>query len=349
MLRRFLARTLGCILLLSIALLTSRGADTLPAQIPNAEFWRMVTEFSEPDGFFQFENFISNEPTYQVVLPDVTKLLKPGGAYLGVAPEQNFTYITATRPQVAFIVDIRRQNMIELLMYKALFEIAPDRAAFVSRLFSRKQPAGLATTASAEQLFRAYDTIPADPQLFTQTLQAIKDRLIKERGFKPVGDDEQKIEMIFNVFRNGGPGMDYAFSSPRRPVATLPSYYNLMVATDKQGKAWSYLASEENYRFVRDMQQKNLIVPLVGDFAGPKAIKAIGAYLKTHSASTRLFYISNVEDYLQPSWANYLSNLAALPQDDSTLLIRFDPNMNAPVTSLRLMKETPKTWPGRNW
>lgn len=349
MLRRILAGTLGSLLLLSIALLTSKGADTLPAQIPNAEFWRMVTEFSEPDGFFQFENFVSNEPTYQVVLPEVTKLLKPGGAYLGVAPEQNFTYIAATRPQIAFIVDIRRQNMIELLMYKALFEIAPDRATFVSHLFSRKKPSGITTQASAEQLFKAYDGLAPDPQLFTQTLQAIKDRLVKDRGFKPVGDDEAKIEKILGVFRTGGPGMDYAFASPRRPVATLPSYYNLMVATDKQGKAWSYLSSEENYRFVREMQQKNLIVPLVGDFGGPKAIKAVGAYLKSHGASTRLFYISNVEDYLQPTWVNYLSNLAALPQDDSTLLIKFDPNMDAPITSLRLMKATPPAWPGRSW
>jgi hypothetical protein len=143
--------------------------------------------------------------------------------------------------------------------------------------------------------------------------------------------------------------MDYAFASPRRPIATLPSYASLMTTTDSAGRAWSYLASEENYRFVRELQEKNLIVPVVGDFGGPKAIKAIGAYLKSQSISTRVFYISNVEDYLQPTWANYLANLAALPQDNSTLLIRFDPAMDKPSTSLRLMKDTPKAWPGRSW
>jgi hypothetical protein len=143
--------------------------------------------------------------------------------------------------------------------------------------------------------------------------------------------------------------MDYGYASQRRPVATLPSYYNLMVATDGRGKNWAYLATEDNYRFVREMQQKNLIVPLVGDFGGSKAIKAVGKYLKDHGALTHLFYISNVEDYLQPTWANYLSNLAALPQDDTTLLIHFAPNMDKPITSLRLMKDTPKSWPGRSW
>ena len=349
MLRRTVAGSVVLMLVLLITRLSPRAADTLPSQIPDAEFWRMVNEFSEPDGFFQFENFVSNEPTYQLVLPQVTQLIKPGGAYLGVAPEQNFTYIAATRPQIAFIVDIRRQNMIELLVYKALFELAPSRAEFMSKLFSRKLPEGLTANSTPDQLFRAYETVPADPQLLAATLQAVRDRLITQRGFKPVGDDEKKIEMILGVFRTGGPGMDYGFASPRRPAATLPSYYNLMVSNDGKGKNWAYLASEENYRFIREMQQKNLIVPVVGDFGGPKAIKAIGSYLTSHGAMTRLFYLSNVEDYLQASWPNYLSNLAALPQDDTTLLIRFDPNMDKPITSLRLMKDTPKNWPGRSW
>jgi len=348
MLRRTIA-AFTFLLLLSMDFPAFRAADTLPSQIPDSQFLQMLSEFSEPDGYFQFENFVSNEPTYQAVIPQAKQVIKPGGAYLGVAPEQNFTYIVATKPQIAFIVDIRRQNMIELLVYKALFEIAPNRAEFLSRLFSRKQPAGIPMNATPKQLFQAYENVKADAQLFSETLQAVKDKLIKQHGFKPVGDDEKKIELILNVFREGGPGMDYAFASPRRPTATLPSYYSLMVSTDGNGKNWSYLASEENYRYIREMQQKNLIVPLVGDFGGPKAIKAVGAFLKSHGATTRLFYISNVEDYLQASWQSYLSNLAALPQDESTLLIRFEPNMDKPITSLRLMKDTPKAWPGRSW
>jgi hypothetical protein len=117
-----------------------RPADTLPAQYTDTEFWRIVTELSEPGGSFPYENFVSNEINYQVVIPDVKRLTHPGGVYLGVAPEQNFTYIAAIQPKVAFIFDIRRQNLIELLMYKALFEMAPDRAEFVSRLFSRHIP-----------------------------------------------------------------------------------------------------------------------------------------------------------------------------------------------------------------
>src|SRR5205085_11190561 len=101
--------------------------------------------------------FVSNEVSYQDILPELTRIAKPGGAYLGVAPEQNFTYIAAIKPKVAFILDIRRQNMLELLMYKALFEMSADRGEFVSRLFSRPRPTGLAANASAETIFKAFD------------------------------------------------------------------------------------------------------------------------------------------------------------------------------------------------
>src|SRR5205085_8728427 len=112
---------------------------------------------SEPNGAFPYENFVSNEVSYQDILPDLSKIVKAGGAYLGVAPEQNFTYIATIRPKVAFILDIRRQNMIELLMYKALFEMSADRLEFISRLFSRQKPTGLAANASAETIFKAFD------------------------------------------------------------------------------------------------------------------------------------------------------------------------------------------------
>lgn len=340
--KRFL---IGLVGVLWLALPSSKGADTLPAQFTDAEFWRMVTDFSEPGGAFPYENFVSNEVSYQDVIPELTRIAKPGGAYLGVAPEQNFTYIAAIRPKIAFILDIRRQNMIELLMYKALFEMSADRVEFIARLFSRPKPAGLPPGASAEDIFKAFEPISGDPNLYKQTLQAMKDRLVRQHQFKLERDDEQKIEYIFNVFFRGGPRMDYAYASSS-PNNQVPSYYNLMVTTDGRGRNWSYLDTEERYKYVREMQLKNLIVPLVADFAGPKTIKTIGQYLKDHAALVSVFYISNVEDYLSASWPQYTANLAALPADDSTLLIRFIPVSS---TVLGRIRDVPQRWPGQYW
>jgi hypothetical protein len=300
-----------------------------------------VNDLSEPGGTYQYENFVSNEISYQAVIPELKRHVKPGGIYLGVSPEQNFTYISALQPKVAFILDIRRQNMIELLMYKALFEISPNRIDFVSRLFSRRRPAGLDEKSSVETIFKAIDSAPSDPQLSAETLAAIKDNLLKQHQFKPVGDDEQKLEFVFNVFSRGGPRMTYAFASPS-PNQNMPSYYFLMIAGDENGTNWSYLASEENYRFVREMQQKNLIVPLVGDFSGPKTLKAVGQYLKNQGALVSVFYLSNVEDYIESGWPGFIANLKALPQDDKTLVIR---HITPKTQLLGWMRDVPERWP----
>ena len=117
--------------------------EPLPARLTDQEFWTLSATLSEPNGFFRSENLVSNEHTFQYVVPALQQSAKPGGVYLGVAPDQNFTYMLATRPAIAFIVDIRRGNLQLHLMYKALFELASDRVDFIFRLFSRKRPEGL--------------------------------------------------------------------------------------------------------------------------------------------------------------------------------------------------------------
>src|SRR5712691_10042533 len=114
--------------------------ESLPGRISDRDFWTLVSDFSENGGFFRSDNFISNETTFQYVIPDLHKKTKPGGVYLGVGPDQNFTYIAALQPKVAFITDIRRQNLLEHLLYKAVFELSNNRAEFLSKLFSRPMP-----------------------------------------------------------------------------------------------------------------------------------------------------------------------------------------------------------------
>src|ERR1051326_7199564 len=117
---------------LLLVVFISRAAETLPQQLSDAEFWKIVSEFSEPNGYFQYEIVTSNETSYQTVLPDLMKTPRSGGAYLGVGPEQNFTYIAALQPKIAFIIDIRRDMMLEHLMYKAVFEMSAERADFIN-------------------------------------------------------------------------------------------------------------------------------------------------------------------------------------------------------------------------
>src|SRR5215471_9099660 len=158
------------------------AADTIPLQLTDDAFWRLVNDYSEQSGSFRFE-YMSNEQQFQYVIPRLKENRRPGGVYLGVGPEQNFTYIAALQPKIAFIFDIRRHNMIEHLVYKAIFEMSSDRADFLSRLFSRKAPTGLAENATARALFQGFRGAPPDPELYRRNLQSIKDHLIKVHKF----------------------------------------------------------------------------------------------------------------------------------------------------------------------
>jgi hypothetical protein len=323
--RRFaISASVAGVVLLSALLVTTpsyKAADTVPGQIADDAFWKMVTEFSEETGSFRFE-YMSNELQFQYVIPRLKENRKPGGVYLGVGPEQNFTYIAALQPKMAIICDIRRQNMIEHLVYKSIFEVSSDRADFLSRLFSRKRPDGLTEKSTARQLFQAFRSAPPDADLYRENLQAIKDRLTKTHRFRLTSGDMESVDFIYRIFFDTSSVFGYSAANFGGFGGT---YADLMTATDQQGVARSYLANEENFQVVRDLERKNLIVPIVGDFSGPKALRAAGRYIKDHGSTVAAFYTSNVEQYLfqqGDDWKHFLTNVSTFPLDSSSMFIR---------------------------
>ena len=324
-------RLIAAVALLLLAFAAARrvraAEDTLPPQLSDEAFWHLITDYSEAGGFFRFDNFISNEALFQHVLGRLKETTKPGGVYLGVGPDQNFTYIVALRPRIAFIVDIRRQNMLEHLMYKALIELSADRAEFLSRLFARQRPENIGPESSPEELFKAFRNVPAELDLFFANLDAIKIQLKERHRFKLSAEDEASIQYIFRAFYVGGPNLTYVGPvTPRYAVRNrMPSYADLMMQNDGEGQNHSYLSSEDNFGILKDLEQRNLIVPLIGDFAGPKTIRAVGTYLKQQNAAVTVFYLSNVEQYLfqqNDEWSRFYQNVATLPLDPNARFIR---------------------------
>ncbi len=300
-----------------------KATEPLPGRLTDDAFWKVVTGFSEEGGYFRFENFLSNELGFQTVIPALKEIAKPGGVYLGVGPEQNFTYISALQPKIAFIFDIRRQNMIEHLMYKAIFELSSDRADFLSRLVARKRPASLSADVSPDVLFAGYEALQHDARWAEENLSAIK-QVLRNHKFVLSKEDFDTIDYVYKVFVESGPDLDYNVGGFGGGGGS-PTYGQLMTAADKAGHNWSYLATEANYRTMRDMELRNLIIPLVGDFAGPKAIRAVAEYLVDHDAKVTAFYLSNVEQYLfqdSTHWRRFYRNVAALPLDPASTFIR---------------------------
>jgi hypothetical protein len=305
------------------ALVPGVPPNTLPTRISDGEFWRLVSEVSEPEGTFLSDNFVSNEEMFQHVIPALALTTRPGGAYLGVGPDQNFTYIVALRPRVAFIVDIRRQNLLLHLLYKALIELSHDRAEFLSRLFARSPRSEIGSKSSLKTLIAAYRGVPLSDALFRKNLRAVEDRLVRHHHFALTTDDLSRLASVYSAFARSG--LDIHYSIPGSPAVRFPTYADLTLQTDAEGEPRGYLATEARFEVLKHLEENNCIIPVVGDFAGQQALRAVGRYLREHGATITAFYMSNVEMYLfqaPRSWASFSANLASLPSDARSTLIR---------------------------
>jgi hypothetical protein len=328
--RRIAAAAVTAMLLLHVSS-AAVSRDTLPAALSDREFWLLIEQISEPDGFFRSnsgspDNLLSNETNVASVAGALAARVKASGVYLGVGPEQNFTYILAFEPKISFIVDIRRLNMLEHLLYKATFELSADRAEFMSRLFSRSRPDELHETSSADALFDAYEHIRADATLFERNFEQVRIHLTKAHGFVLSQEDLQQIRHVLTAFFDAGPDLSYTFlSSYYQGTLGMPTYRELLT-NDGQKNNWSFLSTEDRFRRIQAIQRKNLIIPLVGDFAGPKTLRSVANYMARHNALLRVFYTSNVEMYLfqqADDWKLFYENVSALPINSASSFIRF--------------------------
>jgi hypothetical protein len=325
-------------LLLPIVCATFAFAQTAPAKQPDslsaAEFSRLSRELSEEGGYFRSDNFTSNETAYLTVVDKLRQLGASGGAYIGVGPEQNFTYIAKLRPHIAFIMDIRRQAVLQHLVYKAVFHHAPDRVQFLALLLSRPLPKEKAPTAKSQltDILAYFSQALPDEKAFAANLALIRKTIQEEFQFPLSENDQKGVEYVYSTFRNDGLQISYR-SGTNNPGSGFggsfggggfPVLKDLITQTDLNGKLGNFLTSNEDFEFLRGLHRKNLIIPVVGNFGGPKALAAIGEYLKKTGFTVTAYYTSNVEQYLFDgdlfaAWAN---NVRKLPLTDKSLFIR---------------------------
>jgi hypothetical protein len=215
--------------------------------------------------------------------------------------------------------------MLEHLFYKALLETSADRVEFLSRLFARKAAASTPDS-SPEALFRAYKLDRPSSALFEANITSVLQYLENQKGFKLSEQDEAGIRHVAQAFFESGPDLSYTFFRGYGDSRRMPTYSELMTESDGVSRNWNFLATEAQFRAIQRMQRSNLIVPLVGDFAGPKAIRSVARYVQEHNSTVRAFYTSNVEQYLFqdiPTWKRFYDNVAFLPTDPTSTFIRY--------------------------
>jgi hypothetical protein len=315
--------TLKRAFLLAMVLLAALTTSQMRAAAQS--FAALSEQLSEPNGDFDTDNLISNESSYLHVIPALEQGGITGGVYIGVGPDQNFSYIARVRPTSAFIIDIRRDNLLLHLLFKALFAASRNRMEYLSLLTGRQLPDRLDSwrDATIEKIVMHIDE--AKP-LSAAALAANAERLhdaIKKSGIKVSEQDLATIDRFHGQFIRAG--LSLQFQSTGRPAREYyPTYRDLVLETDRRGRQVCYLASEDDFQFVKGLEAKDQIVPVVGNLAGPHALAAIGQEVARRGEKVSAFYISNIENYLflDGSFTRYIDNVKKLPHTDKSVVIR---------------------------
>ncbi len=304
-----------CFFLASAPGAREREAPPLTA----SQFVEAIKAISEEGGYFWNDNFVSNEASYLHPLKKMRELGIHGGIYIGVGPNQNFTYIASLHPRYAFIVDIRRQNLLEHLLFKALFHLAADRREYLSLLLSRPVTPGHLEREeyTVEDMVRYFQTAEPDPFLFESTQSRVRTYLSSAFQLDLSEQDWRTIEKILRAFFNRGLAIKYDY-------IPVPTFGEFLVEKDLDGKMQNFLNHPNDFRYLKRVQEENRIIPLTGDFAGRYALPELARYLKERNERVTVFYASNVEQYLVRNrvWAQFLKNVGELPLDEHAVFIR---------------------------
>ncbi|MBX6365085.1 MAG: hypothetical protein IRZ00_14545, partial [Gemmatimonadetes bacterium] len=314
--------------LLAAALLALRPPAPAAAQepatraAPATPFAALVERLSEPGGYFDTDNLISNEASYLHVVGALERYGVRGGVYIGVGPDQNFSYIARVRPELAIIVDIRRDNLLEQLLFRALFDLATDRMEYLGLLLGRPVPARRDPRQPIADIVAYLDRTPMSRDAFEAAAARIRARL-RAYGVPLSAKDLETIHRFHTAFAQAG--LDLRFESfGRASQPYYPTLRDLVLARDLDGRLAGYLASDDAFRVVRALERSGRVVPVVGDLAGERALSAIAAFLKERGLAVSAYYVSNVEFYLarEGKLEAFVENVKRLPRAPRAVLIR---------------------------
>ena len=282
-------RAAAGILILSIAMPAAAQTRALPTALSDSAFWKLVTDISEPGGYFRItDNFTSNEMEVGELFTMLRTTAVTGGVYIGVGPEQNLSYIAAIHPKMAFVVDIRRQAVMQHLMFKAMFELAKDRADFLTLLFAKPRPAGVDSTTGIQKMWEAYWPVPMDTALARKTMERVESDLTKTHHFVFTADEAGQLRSVLEAYQTLGPAISTrgggrgAGPAGNRLFEDMTGY-----SVRRVGPAAEFSLERRELslcEIARRSQPRRARVS--GDFGGPKAkFCAIGSWLTCSRAA----------------------------------------------------------------
>lgn len=300
-------------------------SETQDLSVSDRDLEDLSLHLSGEPGYFNTDNLISNESSYLQILPRLAEISKPGQVYLGVGPDQNFTYVSHVRPSLAIIIDVRRDNLLLHLLLKELIERSNTRWEYLSYLFGKPLPAGFEIPPGADAVVLAerIRELPSNQAFFERNFERVW-TAIQARFPRLVHDnDYSTFYRMANTFFEENLALKYR-SHGRIPRVYYPSFEELMTETSRSAQRGHYLNLESDFQFVKRLQSENRLIPVIGDLAGPEVVKKVGRHLEERGYTVSAFYVSNVEFYLFRGgrFSDYIANLKSLPIDENSVLIR---------------------------
>lgn len=330
--RKHLLTRLMAVGLAMAFLLTAAASRVANASRDHRSFAALSARLSEPGGYFDSDNLISNETSYLHVMAKLREMGVAGGVYIGVGPDQSFSYIAKIRPKLAIMIDIRRDNLLQHLLFKSLFGRARNRIEYLCEFFGKPVPKTRGwETRSVKELVDYIDSTASDPKLFEKSLKEVRQD-VQRYGIPLSQSDLESIGKVQRAFFSAG--LDVKYSSYHRPPRSIyPPYRDLLLETDLAGNRQNYFNSEDDFQFLKRLEDQDMVVPVVGDLSGPQAMKAIGQYIAEIKERVSAFYVSNVEFYLQRqgTFDRFVENVRSLPIDSRSVIIRSYFNYYAPA------------------
>lgn len=306
----------------------SRGIATRAAQqgrwAVDSSFAGTVARLSEAPGYFDSDNLVSNESSYLHAVSKLRAAGSTGGVFIGVGPDQSFSYIAEIRPNLALMIDIRRDNLLMHLMFKAFFERSTNRLEYLCRWFGIAVPPDAAEW-EARAITDILDRIDSLPRSEAHA-RAATDTLLGTlaRYGVPLNDvDRETIRRFHAEFIQRG--LDIKFTSTgRAPRSYYPTLRELILERDLDGRQVNYLATAERWAFLHDLQARDRVIPVVGNLGGSQAFPAISREVVRRGARVSALYVSNVEMYLWRDglFGRFAETAAALPHDDRSVIVR---------------------------
>jgi hypothetical protein len=211
------------------------------------------------------------------------------------------------------------------LLFKALFARSTTRVEYLSLLTGRGPPSdGQRWRRSTIRQIAAY--VDAQKVVTNSSTDSLRRQLRKALtgfGVPLSAADLDTVDRFHGAFIDEGLDLRFhSFGRPPRPH--YPTFRDLLLAVDSTGRTWNYLASEDDFQFLKSLQARDAVIPVVGNVGGTHSMRAISEAIAARGERVTAFYVSNVETYLNrgDDHARFLENVERLPHDGRSVVIR---------------------------